>query len=156
MRAVVQRVSSARVVVDGKTTGGIGCGFLVLLGVTTADTGEEARFLASKVARLRVFVDDAGKMNLALGQVNGGALVVSQFTLYGDASQGNRPSFIDAARPERAEPLYMQFCRELEALGIPVGRGVFGAHMDVSLVNDGPVTILLDTDELRPRKGKAE
>lgn len=156
MRAVVQRVSSAKVVVDGGITGEVGKGFLVLLGVTGSDGPGEAKFLASKIARLRVFEDAEGKMNLALPQVGGGALVVSQFTLYADSSQGNRPSFIRAARPEQADPLYELFCRELEALGLPVGKGVFGAHMDVSLVNDGPVTIILDTDELRPGKDKAK
>ncbi|MDR1613932.1 MAG: D-tyrosyl-tRNA(Tyr) deacylase [Planctomycetota bacterium] len=152
MRAVVQRVSSAKVVVDGGIAGEVGKGFLVLLGVTPADGPEEAKRLAAKIARLRVFEDEAGKMNLDLGRVGGGVLVVSQFTLYADASRGNRPSFVAAARPEQAEPLYQLFCKELEALGLPVGKGVFGAHMDVALVNAGPVTIFLDTDELRAKK----
>lgn len=144
MKAVVQRVSQAAVTVDGAVTGAIGTGFLVLLGAGHDDNEDLARQMARKVAKLRIFSDDDGKMNLALADVGGAVLAVSQFTLLGDASKGNRPSFIHAARPESAEPLYETFCEELSSLGIPVERGVFGAHMDVALVNDGPVTILLD------------
>jgi D-tyrosyl-tRNA(Tyr) deacylase len=146
MRAVVQRVGEASVTVDGETAGAIGAGFLVLLGVTGEDGEGQARVLAGKIARLRVFRDDEGKMNRSLLDVGGKALVVSQFTLYADTAKGNRPSFIRAAPPEQAKALYALFCRELAALGIGVEQGVFGAHMDVRLWNDGPVTILLDTD----------
>jgi D-tyrosyl-tRNA(Tyr) deacylase len=145
MRALIQRVSEASVAVDGAVTGRIGRGFLVLLGVGTEDTGEEAATLAGKVARLRVFEDGDGRMNLALPDVGGAVLAVSQFTLMADTRKGNRPSFIRAARPERAEPVYERFCDELRSLQLPVEKGVFGAHMDVRLVNDGPVTILLET-----------
>lgn len=145
MRAVVQRVREASVTVDGRVTGEVGVGVLVLLGVGVEDAERDAGWLAGKVARLRIFEDDAGKMNRSLLDVGGGALVVSQFTLYGDAAKGNRPSFVAAARPETAVPLYEAFCRELEAQGVPVGRGVFGAHMDVRLLNDGPVTIFLES-----------
>jgi len=144
MRAVVQRVAEASVTVEGRESGRIGRGLLVLLGVAPADTEETARTLAGKVARLRVFPDADGKMNLALAEIDGGALVVSQFTLLADMRSGNRPSFAGAAPPERAEPLYEAFCAGLEALGLPVGRGVFGASMQVRLLNDGPVTLVLD------------
>lgn len=149
MRAVVQRVSESSVAVDGKTTGAIGKGFMVLLGVADADGEAEAKTLAAKVAKLRVFADAGGKMNLALRDVGGAALVISQFTLYGDASRGNRPSFVKAARPVSANALYELFCAELAGQGIRVEKGIFGAHMDVSLVNDGPVTILIDSDTMR-------
>lgn len=151
MRVVVQRVSESSVTVDGAVTGAIGKGFMVLLGVSDADTDAEAKAMAAKVAKLRVFVDAEGKMNLALRDVDGAALVISQFTLYGDASQGNRPSFIKAARPEPANRLYELFCAELAGQGIRVEKGVFGAHMDVSLVNDGPVTIIMDSESLRKK-----
>ncbi|MCC8164959.1 MAG: D-tyrosyl-tRNA(Tyr) deacylase [Planctomycetes bacterium] len=146
MRAVVQRVSEASVTVDGVVTGKIDNGFLVLLGVTAADTSEQVRVLAGKIARLRVFRDAQEKMNLSLLDTGGKALVVSQFTLYADVTKGNRPSFIHAAPPEQANSLYEEFCAALGELGIGVEKGVFGAHMDVRLLNDGPVTICLDTD----------
>ena len=148
MRAVIQRVASAQVRVDGQVVGQIGQGFLVLLGIAHADGDEEALYLARKIAGLRVFADNDGKMNLALGDVGGSVLVVSQFTLYGDVRKGRRPSFIDAARPEHAEPLYQRFCRMLAAEGVAVQQGVFQAHMEISLVNDGPVTIWMDTAQL--------
>lgn len=149
MRAVVQRVSAARVVVDGQTVGEIGAGLLVLLGVTHADTTEHAARLATKLAGLRIFNDDDGKMNRDVQEVSGGVLVVSQFTLHGDCRKGRRPSFVEAARPEQAEPLYLEFVRQLRGLGLPTATGVFGADMKVSLTNDGPVTLILDTEELR-------
>jgi D-tyrosyl-tRNA(Tyr) deacylase len=138
MRALVQRVSRAAVTVDGETVGAIGPGLLVLLGITHADDAAAADRLADKVAALRIFEDAEGRMNEALG-VDRGVLVVSQFTLYGDARKGNRPSFVAAARPEVAEPLYERFRARLGAQG-----GRFGAHMEVALVNDGPVTLLLE------------
>jgi D-aminoacyl-tRNA deacylase len=144
VRAVVQRVSEARVVVDGEVVASSGAGLLVLLGVATKDGPEHAERLAGKVARLRVFENEDGRFDRSLLDVSGEALVVSQFTLLADASRGNRPSFTDAAPPVHAEPLYDLFCGALTALGIVVARGVFGARMEVSLVNDGPVTIVLD------------
>ena len=149
MRAVVQRTSGANVEVEGNVVGSVGNGFVVLLGVTASDGAGHARMLAAKIAKLRVFRDDAGKMNLSLLDTDGGALVISQFTLYADTSRGNRPSFIGAAPPEQADVLYELFCRELANLGVAVEKGVFGAHMNVTLVNDGPVTICLDTDDWR-------
>lgn len=146
MRAVVQRVSRASVTVDGAVVGAIDAGFLILLGVTHDDGPEHSAWLARKIAGLRVFVDDEGKMNRSLGESGLGALVVSQFTLYGDCRKGRRPSFVGAARPEQAEPLYERFCDDLAAEGIaPVERGVFGATMEVALINDGPVTLILDS-----------
>jgi D-tyrosyl-tRNA(Tyr) deacylase len=145
MRAVVQRVSTASVSVDGTVVAAIDQGFLILLGITHEDGETEAQYLARKIAGLRVFEDEAGKMNLALADVGGAALVVSQFTLYGDARKGRRPSFTHAAGPEHAEPLYQRFCELLAAEGIPVSKGVFQAHMHVALVNDGPVTLWLDS-----------
>ncbi|MCC6453794.1 MAG: D-tyrosyl-tRNA(Tyr) deacylase [Caldilineaceae bacterium] len=145
MRAVVQRVTQASVTVDGSVVGAIARGFLILLGVTHADGEEEARFLARKIAGLRVFEDEAGKMNLALAAVGGAALVVSQFTLYGDVRKGRRPSFTNAAAAGDANALYEQFCTFLKAEGVPVAQGVFQAHMAVALVNDGPVTLWLDS-----------
>jgi len=142
VRAVVQRVSEARVRVDGEVVGEIGRGLCVLLGVARGDT-DVTRF-AEKVARLRVFPDDAGKFDRSLLDVGGDALVVSQFTLVADTAKGNRPSFTDAAPPDEAEPLYSRFCEALESLGARVARGVFGAKMAVELVNDGPVTIVLE------------
>ena len=147
MRAVVQRVSEASVTVDGQVVGAIGRGFLVLLGVTHTDGEAEALWLARKIAGLRIFEDEAGKFNLALAEVRGAALVVSQFTLYGDARKGRRPSFTDAARPEHAEPLCQRVVELLRAEGVPVETGVFGAMMAVQLVNDGPVTLWLDSSE---------
>ncbi len=145
---MVQRVSRARVEVQGRTTGEIGRGLLVLLGVGRDDGEADARFLADKLAGLRVFEDAAGKMNLAVGEVGGGLLVVSQFTLLGDARKGNRPSFTDAAPPEAANALYERVCALLREKGLPVGTGTFRAEMAVELVNDGPVTILLDSKRL--------
>lgn len=145
MRAVVQRVSSATVTVDAEVVGAIDRGFLVLLGVSVEDTEDEAVYLSDKVAGLRVFEDSDGKMNLALNDVGGSVLVVSQFTLYGDCRKGRRPSFVDAARPEQAVQLYECFTAELRGRGIPVETGRFQAHMDVALVNDGPVTMLIDS-----------
>jgi D-aminoacyl-tRNA deacylase len=140
MRAVVQRVSSARVTPGGA----IGAGLCVLLGVADGDDEAEAARLAGKVARLRIFENDAGKFDRSLVDTHGAALVVSQFTLIADTAKGNRPSFAGAARPERAEQLYECFCEELRKLGVPVESGVFGARMAVELVNDGPVTIVLE------------
>lgn len=145
MRALIQRVSEASVTVDGAVVGAIGTGFLVLLGITHEDGEAEAAFLARKIAGLRIFEDDEGKLNRALADVGGAVLAVSQFTLYGDARKGRRPSFTNAARPEQAEPLYQRFCALLRAEGIPVEQGVFQAEMKVALVNDGPVTLWLDT-----------
>ena len=144
MRAVCQRVSRARVVVAGDPVGAIAQGLVVLLGVARADAAPDAERMASKVARLRIFEDDEGKFARSLLDVRGAALVVSQFTLIADTRKGNRPSFTDAARPDRAGPLYDAFCAALEREGVAVERGVFGAHMAVELVNDGPVTIVLD------------
>lgn len=148
MRAVLQRVTHAAVVVDGQEVGSCEKGFLVLLGIAPTDTPAEAQRLWNKIRALRVFDDDEGKMNRSLVDVDGEALVVSQFTLYADVRRGNRPSFTGAARPELAIPLYEDFCTLAERDLRHVGRGVFGAHMQVTLVNDGPVTICLDTDEL--------
>jgi D-tyrosyl-tRNA(Tyr) deacylase len=145
MRAVVQRVSRAKVTVDGEITGEIGRGFLVLLGVADGDTEEDVRYLAQKTAGLRVFEDVEGKMNLGLTDIGGRMLVVSQFTLLGDCSKGRRPSFIAAARPEIAEALYQKFVTEVRGQGITVATGRFQTHMDVELVNDGPVTLLIDS-----------
>lgn len=148
MRAVVQRVSQASVAVDGQTVSAIGRGFLILLGITHSDGEAEALYLARKLAGLRLFEDQEGKLNLGLAEVEGTALVVSQFTLYGDVRKGRRPSFIEAARPEQAVQLYQRFCELLAEQGIVVQRGVFQAHMAVALVNDGPVTLWLDTADL--------
>jgi D-tyrosyl-tRNA(Tyr) deacylase len=144
VRAVCQRVSEARVRVDGGVVGEIGAGLCVLLGVARGDDGAAAARLAGKVARLRVFADEAGRFDRSLLDVGGGALVVSQFTLLADTAKGHRPSFSGAAPPDEAEPLYERFCAELGALGVTVARGVFGAKMAVELVNDGPVTIVLE------------
>jgi D-tyrosyl-tRNA(Tyr) deacylase len=146
MRAVVQRVSEARVTVDDTVIGQIGRGFLVLVGITHSDGEPEATWLARKIAGLRIFEDTEGKMNLGLVDINGAVLAVSQFTLYGDARKGRRPSFIEAARPEQAQPLYDYFCEQLRREGITVERGSFGAEMKVALVNDGPVTLWLETE----------
>jgi D-aminoacyl-tRNA deacylase len=144
MRALLQRVSQASVTVDDRIVGKIGRGFVVLLGVTHADTQQEADWLAQKVAGIRLFEDDQGKMNASLADVEGEFLVVSQFTLYGDARKGRRPSFTDAARPEQAEPLVDYFCEKLRDMGFIVATGVFGAHMHVEIHNDGPVTLLIE------------
>lgn len=144
----MQRVSRAAVRVEARTVGEIGAGFLVLLGVQPGDDAELAKRLADKVRKLRVFEDEAGKMNLSLEQVGGACLVVSQFTLYGNAKDGNRPGFSGAARPEVAEPLYLEFVAALTQAGVAVATGEFGAMMDVELVNSGPTTLWLDTAEL--------
>jgi len=144
MRAVCQRVTEARVRVSGQIVGEIAEGFCILLGVARGDGTEQAARLAAKIARLRVFPDDAGRFDRSLVDTGGAALVVSQFTLLADTAKGNRPSFTEAAAPEEAEPLYERFCSELESLGVRVARGVFGAKMAVELVNDGPVTLTID------------
>jgi len=148
LRAVVQRVSRARVTVDGRTAGEIRAGLLIFLGVARTDNPESASYLAEKIANLRIFSDAEGKMNLSLLEVQGAALVVSQFTLYADTRGGRRPSYIQAAGPEEANRLYEEFVLALRALGIPVETGVFQAHMEVELTNDGPVTILLDSEKI--------
>src|SRR5437899_5480767 len=148
MRAILQRVSEAQVQIDGATVGEIGHGLLVLLGVTKSDTAEQARWLADKIVSLRIFNDVEGKMNRDVAEVGGAILVVSQFTLYGDCSKGRRPSFIDAAPPETAIPLYEEFINAVKAHGIPTATGRFGAMMQVSLINDGPVTLILDIHKM--------
>jgi len=145
LRAVVQRVSRASVTVNGEITGQIEQGFLVLLGVEQDDTQDDVIYLAQKTVGLRVFEDVEGKMNLALSDVSGKMLVVSQFTLLGDCRKGRRPSFVNAARPEQADMLYQSFVAEVKGHGIEVGTGRFQEHMDVELVNDGPITLLLDS-----------
>jgi D-aminoacyl-tRNA deacylase len=147
MRAVVQRVSRAKVTVEGKTAGETGPGLVILLGVGKGDSSGVASAFAEKCANLRIFEDPQGKMNLSLRDTAGSALVVSQFTLYGDARGQRRPSFIAAAPPEHAKALYQEFCEALRGLGITVGTGIFQAMMSVELVNEGPVTILLDSDK---------
>jgi len=147
MRAVVQRVSRARVTVNGEVTGEIAAGLMILIGVGRDDTSAVALTMAEKIANLRIFEDDQGKMNRSLLEVNGSALVVSQFTLYGDARGQRRPSFIAAAPPEQAKKLYEAFSEGLRRLGVTVATGVFQAMMSVELVNKGPVTILLDSDK---------
>jgi len=148
MRACVQRVSEARVTIDRTVVGEIGPGLVVLLGVAQQDTSDDARQLADKIVGLRIFSDDEGKMNRSLAEVSGGMLVVSQFTLRGDCRKGRRPSFIEAAPPELAERLYEEFAAAVAAQGIKVAKGQFRANMAVALVNDGPVTLLLDTAKL--------
>ncbi len=145
MRVVLQRVSSARVVVDGEVVGEIARGWLVLLGIATGDTPKDSDWLAEKVANLRAFEDADGKMNLSVQDVSGSVLVVSNFTLHADCTKGRRPSFLAAARPEQAEPLYVSFQKSLRMFGIPVAAGRFGADMQVELVNDGPVTFVIDS-----------
>jgi len=145
MRAVVQRVSRAKVTVNGEPTGEIGPGLLVLLGVGGEDTSADADYLVEKIAGLRIFEDDGGKMNLSLADTGGAMLAVSQFTLYGDVRRGKRPSFDDAAPPQQARELYEYFVDRVRALGVSTETGVFQAMMKVSLVNDGPVTILLES-----------
>ena len=155
MRAVLTRVTSASVAITGETVGAIGKGFLILLGVGPNDTEKECRYLAEKALGLRVFEDENGKMNLGLGDVKGQVLVVSQFTLYGNCRKGRRPSFTDAAGPELGNTLYEKFLAICEELGYPPQHGRFGADMQVASVNDGPVTLILDTDQLMdtPRRG---
>jgi len=146
MRALIQRVTRASVVIEGRIVGEIAAGLLVLVGVETGDTAADADWLAAKVVSLRILADDSGKMNRSVRETGGGVLVISQFTLHADTAKGNRPSFLQAARPEEAIPLYERFVAVLEAdLGRPVPRGVFGADMQVSLVNNGPVTIPIDS-----------
>ena len=145
MRAVIQRVTEASVTVNQKIVGSIQRGFLVLLGVAEDDTLNDAIWIAGKIAGLRVFEDDEGKMNLALTDIGGSVLLVSQFTLFGDCRKGRRPSFIEAARPEKANSLYQSVAKELRQQSLPVETGTFQAHMDVRLLNDGPVTLLLDS-----------
>ena len=148
MRAVLTRVNSASVTIDGEVVGKIGKGFLILLGVGPEDTEKECRYLAEKALSLRVFEDEEGKMNRGLEDVNGQVLVVSQFTLYGNCRKGRRPSFVEAAGPELGNRLYEQFLSDCESLGFPPQHGRFGADMQVESVNDGPVTLILDTDQL--------
>ena len=148
MRAVVQRVSKARVLVEGRVSGEIAAGLVVLLGVGVGDTLDAAKYLAEKTATLRIFADDASKMNRSLVDVAGAALVVSQFTLYGDARGQRRPSFLKAAPPEEANRLYEEFCTALRAAGVRVETGIFQTTMAVELTNDGPVTILLDSEKI--------
>lgn len=147
MRACIQRVSEAKVTVEGEVTGQISTGLLVLLGVAPSDTDDELRWLADKVMNLRIFPDDEGKMNRSLLDIGGAMLVVSQFTLYGDCRKGRRPSFVDAAAPEQAERMYEDFVAYATGQGVPVETGRFRADMEVSLVNDGPVTMWIDTAE---------
>ena len=147
MRAVVQRVKSASVKVEGELVSEIGAGLLVFLGVAHDDTATELEYIANKVTNLRIFEDEEGKMNRSLLETGGAALIVSQFTLYGDCRKGRRPSFINAARPEVANTLYEQFITALEQQNVPTQGGTFQAMMDVELINDGPVTILLDSDK---------
>ena len=144
MRVVLQRVSKASVRIDGRVVGSIGAGFCLLVGFTHADTVVQGEWMAEKIAGLRLFADAEGKMNVGLAEAGGAVLVVSQFTLYGDAVKGRRPSFIDAARPETAVPLYEAFIAALRARGLAVETGRFGAMMEVELVNDGPVTLILE------------
>ena len=152
MRAVLQRVNSGAVVIDGETVGKIQKGFVLLLGIQEGDTEQECDYLLDKTVNLRVFEDENGKLNLSLQDIQGELLVVSQFTLYADCRKGRRPSFVRAARPEQAIPLYERFLAGAKQLGIPTQCGVFGADMQVSIENDGPVTIILDTDEIMPQK----
>lgn len=147
MKVVVQRSKQAKVTVEGQVTGQIESGLVVLVGITHDDKQEDALFLAEKVANLRIFEDDEGKMNRSLLDVGGSLLSVSQFTLYGDCRKGRRPSFIEAARPEHAEPLYEFFNDALRQMGVHVQTGVFGAMMEVSLVNDGPVTLIIESQK---------
>ena len=144
MKLVIQRVKNAKVEVEGKVTGKIEQGFLVLLGVTHDDTKEKADYLAKKLCNLRVFEDENGKMNLDIKKINGKLLIVSQFTLYANCKDGNRPSFIEAAKPEMANELYEYYCKKCQEKEIEVQTGIFGADMQVSLTNDGPVTIILE------------
>ncbi|MGG2952843.1 D-aminoacyl-tRNA deacylase [Geobacillus stearothermophilus] len=147
MRAVIQRAKEAKVTVDGETVGAIDAGLVVLLGVTHDDTEADAAYLAEKIAHLRIFEDEDGKMNRSLLDVGGAVLSVSQFTLYGDCRKGRRPNFMAAAKPDHALPLYEAFNAALRERGVHVETGVFGAMMDVSLTNDGPVTLIIDSSE---------
>jgi len=156
MRALVQRVTHARVTVQGRVTGEIGPGLLVLLGAAHPDGEEQVAWLVRKLAGLRVFADAEGLMNLDVRQTGGAALVVPQFTLYGETRRGRRPDFSGAAPPGQAEPLFERFCVLLAAQGVPVERGVFGAHMAVDLLNDGPVTLLIETPAAGPAQAEPE
>jgi len=148
MRAVIQRVTQASCTVEGRITGEIGIGFLVLLGIEDADTDEDLQWLASKIASMRIFGDENGLMNKALADINGDILLISQFTLFAQTKKGNRPGFIRAARPDKATPMYEAMIKELEKLtGKKVATGIFGADMKISLLNDGPVTIVMDTKD---------
>lgn len=149
MRALIQRVKYARVNVDGVTVGSIDEGFLVLLGVKHSDTGDEADLLCRKLVGMRIFKDDAGKINKSLADISGSVLIVPQFTLYANCVHGNRPDFLASAKPDIAEPLFRYFVDAVKQNSIPVQTGVFGADMKVELFNDGPFTVLLDTDELK-------
>lgn len=149
MRAIIQRVAHASVTIDGAVHGKIGPGLLILLGVSEDDAEEDARYLADKCVGLRIFTDENDKMNLSAADIGGGLLVISQFTLYGDCRRGKRPSFVRAARPEKAILLYEAFLARCRASGLPVETGEFGADMKVELLNDGPVTIVMDTDEMK-------
>ncbi|MFD0943502.1 D-aminoacyl-tRNA deacylase [Savagea faecisuis] len=145
MKVLLQRSKQASVTIDGEVTGAIDKGYVLLVGITHEDTPEDVKYVAKKIAGLRIWEDEEGKMNRDLSEVGGAVLSVSQFTLYGDVSKGRRPSFIQAARPEQAEPLWEQFNEELRALGLHVETGRFGAMMDVSLINDGPVTLMVES-----------
>jgi len=147
MRAVVQRVSRGRVTVDGEVVGAIGRGYVVLLGVSREDTPDAADYVADKIAGLRVFEDEEGKLNRSIGEAGGAVLAISQFTLFGDVRKGRRPGFDRAGRPEQAEPLYQRFVARLREAGLTVETGRFQTHMEVELVNDGPVTILVDSEK---------
>ncbi|MCA5013216.1 MULTISPECIES: D-aminoacyl-tRNA deacylase [unclassified Enterococcus] len=147
MKAVIQRVTEAQVQIEGKVVGKIDQGFMILLGIHAKDTKEDVDYLVRKISKLRVFEDDQGKMNLSLQEIGGSILSISQFTLYADTKKGNRPSFIEAARPETAIPLYEMFNKQLKEIGISTETGEFGADMKVKLTNDGPVTIIIDTND---------
>lgn len=152
MRALLQRVSRAKCTVEGRVTGAIDAGLVVLLGVAADDTAADAEWMAGKIVGLRVFADGARLMNRDVREVGGGILAIPQFTLYGDARRGRRPDFTAAARPEHAEPLFEHFCAAVEAAGVPLARGVFRAMMEIELVNDGPVTLMVET----PKRGAEE
>lgn len=149
MRAIIQRVKHASVTVDNNIVGKINEGFLILLGVTSSDTSKEVQWLAKKIVDLRVFNDSEDKMNLGLKDINGELLIISQFTLYGNCIKGRRPSFIDAAKPDMANTLYEEFISTCKSLDVPVQTGIFGADMKVDLLNDGPVTLIIDTNDLK-------
>ncbi len=151
MRVLIQRAKNAAVAIDGKVQGQISHGLVILLGVCEGDTVQDADYLADKCVGLRIFTDEYDKMNLSCADIGGELLIVSQFTLYGDCRKGKRPSFVRAARPETAIPLYEHFIERCKASGLPVATGTFGADMQVSLTNDGPVTIWMDTAEMRPQ-----
>jgi D-tyrosyl-tRNA(Tyr) deacylase len=152
MRALVQRVTRARVTVEGRVSGEIGRGLLVLLGAAHEDTDSDADWTARKIAGLRIFADEKGLMNRDVREAGGGILAVPQFTLYGEARRGRRPDFLRAARPEHAEPLFERFCATLAAESVPVARGVFRAHMEVELLNDGPVTLMIESPAPREKE----